>query len=193
MDIAHRFIESNGIRMHIAEAGEGPLVVMCHGWPESWYSWRHQIIALAQAGYHVVAPDQRGYGQTDKPEGIDQYTMFHLVGDLVGLLDALNEPSAVIAGHDWGAPVAWHAALLRPDRFRAVMALSVPFMPRGKNRPTANMPQTDTARFYQLYFQQPGEAEPPQPAGPPGGAGAAPQPTAWRGPRTPPECGRTRR
>ena len=159
MDIAHRFIESNGIRMHIAEAGEGPLVVMCHGWPESWYSWRHQIIALAQAGYHVVAPDQRGYGQTDKPEGIDQYTMFHLVGDLVGLLDALNEPSAVIAGHDWGAPVAWHAALLRPDRFRAVMALSVPFMPRGKNRPTANMPQTDTARFYQLYFQQPGEAE----------------------------------
>ena len=158
-DIHHRTLETNGIRMHIAEAGEGPLVILCHGFPESWYSWRHQLTALAEAGYHAVAPDQRGYGQTDKPEPIEQYTMLHLVGDLVGLLDALGAPSAVIAGHDWGAPVAWHAALLRPERFRAVIGLSVPFRPRGSTRPTTVMPRTDDAVFYQLYFQEPGVAE----------------------------------
>jgi pimeloyl-ACP methyl ester carboxylesterase len=159
MEIKHRFVEANGLRMHLAEAGQGPLVVLCHGWPESWYSWRHQLVALAEAGYHAVAPDQRGYGQTDKPEPIDQYTLMHLVGDIVGLLDALGEPTAVIAGHDWGAPVAWHAALLRPDRFRAVIGLSVPYRPRGSTRPTTVMPQTADAQFYQLYFQQPGVAE----------------------------------
>lgn len=158
-DIHHRTLETNGIRMHIAEAGEGPLVILCHGFPESWYSWRHQLTALAEAGYHAVAPDQRGYGQTDKPEPIEQYTVLHLVGDLVGLLDALGAPSAVIAGHDWGAPVAWHAALLRPERFRAVIGLSVPFRPRGSTRPTTVMPRTDDAVFYQLYFQEPGVAE----------------------------------
>ena len=126
MEITHRFIDTNGIRMHIAEAGEGPLVVLCHGFPESWYSWRHQLVALAQAGFHAVAPDQRGYGQTDRPEGIEQYTLLHLVGDIVGLLDALGVSTTVIAGHDWGAPVAWHAALLRPDRFRAALTASAP-------------------------------------------------------------------
>jgi pimeloyl-ACP methyl ester carboxylesterase len=159
MEIKHRFIETNGLRMHLAEAGQGPLVVLCHGFPESWYSWRHQLVALAEAGYHAVAPDERGYGQTDKPESIDQYTLLHLVGDMVGLVDALGEPTAVIAGHDWGAPVAWHAALLRPDRFRAVIGLSVPFRPRAAARPTTLMPQTADAIFYQLYFQQPGLAE----------------------------------
>jgi len=119
-EIQHRILETNGIRMHIAEQGTGPLVVLCHGFPESWYSWRHQLAALAETGFHAVAPDMRGYGQTDRPAEIDKYTLLHLVGDIVGLLDALGEPSAVIAGHDWGAPVAWHAALLRPDRFRAV-------------------------------------------------------------------------
>jgi pimeloyl-ACP methyl ester carboxylesterase len=159
VEIRHRFVETNGIRMHLAEAGEGPLVVLCHGWPESWYSWRHQLAALAEAGYHAVAPDQRGYGQTDRPEAIDQYTLLHLVGDLVGLLDALGEPTAAIAGHDWGAPVAWHAALLRPDRFRAVIGLSVPYRPRGSTRPTTVMPKTADAIYYQLYFQEPGLAE----------------------------------
>ena len=101
----------------------------------------------------------RGYGQSDAPDDIDRYTLFHLVGDMVGLLDALGAESAVIAGHDWGAPVAWHAALLRPDRFRAVIGLSVPFRPRGPARPTTVMPQTDDAVFYQLYFQTPGVAE----------------------------------
>jgi pimeloyl-ACP methyl ester carboxylesterase len=159
MEIRHRVVETNGIRMHIAEAGEGPLVVLCHGFPESWYSWRHQLAALAQAGFHAVAPDQRGYGQTDRPDAIDQYSLLHLVGDIVGLLDALGAPTAVIVGHDWGAPVAWHAALLRPDRFRGVIGLSVPFRPRGATRPTAAMPQNKDAIFYQLYFQEPGVAE----------------------------------
>jgi pimeloyl-ACP methyl ester carboxylesterase len=157
--ITHRFIETNGIRMHLAEQGSGPLVVLCHGFPESWYSWRHQIEALAAAGFHVVAPDMRGYGQTERPEAIEKYTMLHLVGDMVGLLDALGEATAVIAGHDWGAPVAWYSALLRPDRFRAVVGLSVPYRPRGRVRPTSVMPQTADSVFYQLHFQTPGVAE----------------------------------
>jgi pimeloyl-ACP methyl ester carboxylesterase len=157
--IHHRFFDTNGVRMHVAEAGAGPLVILCHGFPESWYSWRHQLVALAEAGFHAVAPDQRGYGQTGKPQAIDQYTILHLVGDLVGLLDALGEPTAVVAGHDWGAPVAWHAALLRPDRFRAVFGLSVPFRPRGTVKPSAAWPETDDQIFYQKYFQAPGVAE----------------------------------
>ncbi len=157
--VQHRVVETNGIRLHIAEQGTGPLIILCHGFPECWYSWRHQLPALADAGFHAVAPDMRGYGQSDAPDEIDRYTLFHLVGDMVGLLDALGAESAVIAGHDWGAPVAWHAALLRPDRFRAVIGLSVPFRPRGSARPTTVMPQTDDAVFYQLYFQTPGVAE----------------------------------
>jgi len=155
----HRTIEANGIRIHLAEQGSGPLVLLCHGFPESWYSWRHQLAALAAAGFHAVAPDMRGYGLTDAPAEIERYTLFHLVGDMVGVLDALGEKTAVIAGHDWGAPVAWHAALLRPDRFRAVVGLSVPYRPRGSVAPTTVMPQNADAAFYQLYFQPAGVAE----------------------------------
>jgi pimeloyl-ACP methyl ester carboxylesterase len=158
-DIRHSMVETNGIRTHMAECGNGPLVVLCHGFPESWYSWRHQLRALADAGFRAVAPDMRGYGQTDRPEPIESYTLLHLVGDMVGLLDALGAETAVIAGHDWGAPVAWNAALLRPDRFRAVIGLSVPLRPRSPVRPTTAMPQTADAVFYQLYFQPPGVAE----------------------------------
>ena len=158
-EIAHRTVETNGIRMHIAEQGEGPLVVLCHGFPESWYSWRHQLPAIAAAGFRAVAPDMRGYGRTDQPDAIDQYTLLHLVGDIVGVANALDAAPAVVVGHDWGAPVAWHCALLRPDRFRAVAGLSVPYRPRGKTRPTTVMPRTDDAVFYQLYFQEPGVAE----------------------------------
>jgi pimeloyl-ACP methyl ester carboxylesterase len=154
-----RMIESNGIRLNIAEQGKGPLVLLCHGFPESWYSWRHQIDALAAAGFHAVAPDMRGYGKSDRPEPIDQYTIFHLVGDLVGLLDALNSPTAIIVGHDWGAAIAWQAARLRPDRFRAVACLSVPYRPRSPVLPTSVMPRTADAQFYMLYFQEPGVAE----------------------------------
>jgi predicted dienelactone hydrolase len=115
--IGHRVITANGIRIHLAQQGQGPIVLMCHGFPESWYSWRHQLPALAAAGFHAVAPDMRGYGQTDAPRDIDQYTVLHLVGDVVGIADALGRDPVVIVGHDWGATVAWHAALLRPDRF----------------------------------------------------------------------------
>ena len=156
---AQRLIETNGIRLNIAEQGQGPLVLFCHGFPESWYSWRHQIGALAAAGFHAVAPDMRGYGKSDRPQAIDQYTMFHLIGDLVGLLDALQAPTAIIVGHDWGAHIAWQAARLRPDRFRAVACLSVPYRPRGPVPPTSVMPRTADAQFYQLYFQEPGVAE----------------------------------
>ena len=155
----HRIVETNGIRMHIAEQGAGPAVLLCHGFPECWYSWRHQLRALAAAGFHAVAPDMRGYGQTDAPPEIDRYTLLHLLGDMVGLLDVLGIERAVIAGHDWGAPVAWLAAQLRPDRFPAVIALSVPFRARGTVRPTTAMPRTDDTVWYQLYFQEPGVAE----------------------------------
>src|SRR5215813_7295722 len=101
-EITLRDIKANGIRMHVAEAGEGPLVVMLHGFPEGWYSWRHQLAALSEAGFHAVAPDQRGYGRTDRPPEIEKYSMLHLVGDVIGLLDALEESQAVVVGHDWG-------------------------------------------------------------------------------------------
>jgi pimeloyl-ACP methyl ester carboxylesterase len=158
----HRIIESNGIKMHPAEDGEGPLVVLCHGFPELWYSWRHQLKALAEAGYHAVAPDQRGYGQTDRPEAVEDYNILQLSGDIIGLVDALGETGAVIVGHDWGAAVAWHCALLRPDIFRAVVLLSVPYLLRSwaDIRPTEAMKQmAGEKQFYQLYFQEPGKAE----------------------------------
>ena len=157
--VTHRTVEANGIRIRLAEQGEGPLVLLCHGFPETSWSWRKQMGPLAEAGFHAVAPDMRGYGGTERPEAIDQYTIFHLVGDMVGVLDALGEAQAVIVGHDWGAPVAWNAAMMRPDRFRAVAGLSVPYRPRGKARPTDAMPRTPEAMFYQLYFQAPGVAE----------------------------------
>jgi pimeloyl-ACP methyl ester carboxylesterase len=154
-----RIVKANGISLNVVEQGQGPLVLLCHGFPESWHSWRHQLDALAAAGFHAVAPDMRGYGKSDRPEAIDQYTIFHLVGDLVGVLDGLEAPTAVIIGHDWGAGIAWQAARLRPDRFRAIVSLSVPFWPRSPARPTSLMPQTADAQFYQLYFQEPGVAE----------------------------------
>ena len=161
-DLNHRSIETNGIHMHFVEQGEGPLVIMCHGWPESWYSWRHQLSALAEAGFHAVAPDQRGYGQTDKPEAIEAYNILQLTGDIVGLVSALGEEKAIIVGHDWGAPVAWHCALLRPDIFYALGLLSVPYLPRiaGTMRATEAMSRmAGEQEFYQLYFQEPGKAE----------------------------------
>ncbi len=157
--VSHRYVDTRGLRMHIAEAGTGPLVLLLHGFPECWYSWRHQLVALAEAGYHAVAPDQRGYGRTGGPEAVDQYTMLHLTGDVIALLDALGEPQAVVAGHDWGAPVAWHTALLRPDRVRGVIGLSVPYRPRGTSLPTAAMRSMLGDGFYMIYFQQPGVAD----------------------------------
>ena len=126
-----RSIRTNGIEMHCVEAGSGPLVVLLHGFPESWHSWRHQLGALAGAGFRAVAPDLRGYGRTEAPEALEAYDIFQLTGDVVGLVHALGEESAVIVGHDWGALVTHYAALFRPDMFRAVALLSVPYRPRA--------------------------------------------------------------
>lgn len=155
-----RFIEANGIRLHYVEEGRGPLVLLCHGWPESWYSWRHQISALADAGYRVVAPDQRGYGASDAPGGIEDYDIAELVADMVGLVAALGEERAVVVGHDWGSIVAAHAALLRPDVFHALGLLSVPYVTRRTTRPATRFEAvTQDREFYQAYFQQPDRIE----------------------------------
>jgi pimeloyl-ACP methyl ester carboxylesterase len=152
-------LQANGIRMRVAQQGAGPLVLFCHGWPESWYSWRHQLAALAAAGYRAVAPDMRGYGGTEAPSDVEQYTMLHLVGDMVELVKALGESQAVIVGHDWGAPVAWNSALLRPDLFRAVVGMSVPFSPPGRVEFLGALAKRGIENFYMQYFQTPGVAE----------------------------------
>jgi len=152
-------LDVNGIRMRVATQGVGPLVLMCHGFPESWYSWRQQLSALAAAGYRGVAPDMRGYGGTDAPPEADSYTMLHLVGDMVELVHALGETQAVIVGHDWGAPVAWTAAMLRPDLFRGVVGMSVPFSPPGRVDLLSALEQNGVRTFYMQYFQTPGVAE----------------------------------
>ncbi len=149
----------NGIRMRVATQGRGPLVLFCHGWPESWYSWRHQMAAVAAAGFRAAAPDMRGYGGTDAPDDVDQYTLLHLVGDMVALVAALGEQDAVIVGHDWGAPVAWHAALMRPDLFRAVVGMSVPYSPPGPVDLFTSLEKAGIRDFYIQYFQAPGVAE----------------------------------
>lgn len=157
-EVTHRMVLANGIRLHIAEQGDGPLILLCHGFPECWYSWRHQIGALAKAGFHVVVPDLRGFGRSEAPEDKGKYTIVDDIGDMVGLVTTLGGGPAVIAGHDIGATIAWQAAVLRPDLFRAVIALSVPFRPRGFGNdgpPTKFMPRTRDAVFYQLFFQSP--------------------------------------
>lgn len=125
--ITHRSISTNGIQLHIAEQGEGPLVVMIHGFPGLWYSWRHQLPALAEAGFHAVAVDHRGYGRSDRPTDPALYDMNHAMADMLGLLDALGERQAVFVGHDFGAPLVWNLAVRHPDRVRAVIALSCPY------------------------------------------------------------------
>lgn len=147
-------------RVHCVEAGEGPLVLLVHGFPESWYSWRHQIPALAAAGFRVVAIDVRGYGRSSKPMAIEDYRMVRLVADDVGLVAALGERTATIVGHDWGAPIAWNSAMLRPDVFTAVAGLSVPFAPPSEHRPSTMMrAMAGDEEFYVEYFQEPGRAE----------------------------------
>lgn len=154
-----RTIAANGIELFVLEQGEGPLVLLCHGWPELSYSWRHQIEPLARAGFHVVAPDMRGFGRTTAPADISAYSIFDTVGDMVALVAALGEKRAVIIGHDWGAPVAWHAALFRPDVFTAVAGLSVPPPFRGRARPLESLRANGITNFYWQYFQTPGVAE----------------------------------
>ncbi|MFC8387267.1 alpha/beta fold hydrolase [Streptomyces sp. NPDC057238] len=159
-EITHRLVSSPGGRIHLAEQGTGPLVLLVHGFPESWYSWRHQLPALAAAGYRAVAVDVRGYGRSSRPAATDAYRMLDLVADNVAVVHALGEESAVVVGHDWGAAIAANSALLRPDVFRAVALLSVPYTPRGGPRPSdvfAGMGGDE--EFYVSYFQEPGRAE----------------------------------
>ena len=155
----HRFATVNGIRMHYVEEGQGPLVILLHGYPFLWYLWRHQIKPLAAAGYRVVAPDQRGYGQTDCPPDVDSYDWTHLVGDVVGLMKALGSESAVLVGQDWGSPVAYNTTLMRPDLVRGVLMMCAPPSARGPTPPSDAMKplyeKVKGAHFYQTYFGQP--------------------------------------
>lgn len=159
MNPTHHRIAVNGITLALTAAGDGPLVILCHGWPELGLSWRHQVAALAASGFRVAAPDMRGFGGSSAPLPIEAYSILHLVGDMVGLVEALGAERAVIVGHDWGAPVAWHAALLRPDIFRAVVGMSVPHRPRGPQPPLTMLRAAGLERFYWCYFQEPGVAE----------------------------------
>ena len=159
-DLKRYDVDAYDCRIHVAEIGEGPLVLLVHGFPESWYSWRFQLPALAEAGYRVAAIDVRGYGSSEAPEEIEAYRLMDLAGDCVGVVEALGERTATIVGHDWGSPIASSAAQIRPDVFTAVALLSVPFSPRNRHRPT------DIFRFiggdeefYIEYFQEPGRAE----------------------------------
>lgn len=165
--VSFRMVETNGVRLRVAEAGhvEGetrPLVVLVHGWPESWYSWRHQIPAIAAAGYRVIAPDMRGYGHSDKPAAVEDYDITHLTADIAGLIDAYGAEKAIVIGHDWGAIVTWNTALLHPDRVSAMIAMSVPNGGRAPAAPTVGMKAANAGGenfYYILYHQEPGVAE----------------------------------
>ncbi|HEY3688639.1 MAG TPA: alpha/beta hydrolase [Streptosporangiaceae bacterium] len=159
-EAVHRVVVSGGIRIHLVEQGDGPLVLLVHGFPESWYSWRHQLPVLAAAGYRAAAIDVRGYGRSSKPGDVDAYRMLELVEDNAAVVRALGERTAVVVGHDWGATIAADSALVRPDVFRAVGLLSVPYAPRGGPRPSEVFARMGGGEeFYVSYFQPPGRAE----------------------------------
>ena len=159
-NIDFEIVETNSINIRIASVGEGPLVIFCHGWPESWYSYRHQLPAVAAEGYKAVSFDVRGYGESDKPHPIEEYTMLNMVADVVGIVKALGYEEAITIGHDWGGPIALNTAALHPEMITATGTMSVPYMSRGP------MPTLDLWKeiyknrfFYQLYFQKEGVAE----------------------------------
>lgn len=161
-DLTHHTVQLDEVRIHAVEAGppDGLVVLMVHGFPESWYSWRHQMTTLASAGYRAVAIDVRGYGRSSAPSEIEAYSMLRLVGDNVGVVDALGADRAVVVGHDWGSPIACTSALLRPDVFVGLGILSVPYSPRGTVRPLEQMRAIGgDEEFYIEYFQEPGRAE----------------------------------
>lgn len=158
--IRHRRVSTNGIELHVAEAGDGFPVILLHGFPELWYSWKEQLPALAEAGYHALAPDLRGYGESDAPAGVEHYTMQQMVADVIGLLDALRAPQGVVVGLDWGARIAWACAQRHPERIAAVVALGVPFAPRAERPPSEMWRQHADGGFSIVeYFQEPGVAE----------------------------------
>ncbi|KAJ3687136.1 hypothetical protein LUZ61_016300 [Rhynchospora tenuis] len=160
-EVRHRQVATNGITMHVAEQGDpsGPPVLLLHGFPELWLSWRHQMAALAANGFRAIAPDLRGYGDTDVPADPAAYTIFHIVGDLIGLLDQLELSRVFVVGHDWGANVAWHLCLFRPDRVRALVNMGVPYFPRHPSvKPTERFKAFGEG-FYITQFQEAGRAE----------------------------------
>ena len=154
-----REITAGAVRLSVTVEGEGPLVVLCHGFPELAFSWRHQLPVLVEAGWRVAAPDMRGYGASSRPEAVEDYDVLALGGDLVAVLDALGEESAVLVGHDWGAAVAWQLAVVHPERVRAVAGLSVPFVPRAPAPPIEIMRANLGEDFYIVWFQEPGLAD----------------------------------
>ncbi len=159
----HRIVATNGVELSVYEAGEPrpelPVVVFSHGFPELAFSWRHQLRAVAAAGFHAVAPDQRGYGGSSRPDAIEEYDIFHLTGDLVGLLDDLGADKAVFVGHDWGGFVVWHMPLLHRDRVAGVAGLCTPYVPRLPVKPTEAFRMMGGENHYILYFQEPGVAD----------------------------------
>ncbi|CAH9079132.1 unnamed protein product [Cuscuta europaea] len=158
--IQHNQIHVNGISMHVAEVGQGPAILFLHGFPELWYTWRHQMLFLSAKGYRAIAPDLRGYGDTDAPDSASSYTCLHIIGDLVALLDSLSLEKVFLVGHDWGAYIAWNFCLLRPDRIKALVNLSVAFSPRNPTRkPVGSMRLLFGDDYYICRFQEPGEAE----------------------------------
>lgn len=161
--IEHRVINANGINMHVAEKGkDGPVILFIHGFPELWYSWRHQITAFASLGYRAVAPDLRGYGETDAPDSASSYTVLNVVGDLISLLDVVapDQEKVFVVGHDWGALMAWWLSLFRPDRVKALVNLSVVFNPRNPNRkPLDTLTAFYGHDYYICRFQEPGVIE----------------------------------
>src|SRR5262245_43907639 len=155
-----QMIDAGAVRLRVAVQGKGPLIVLIHGFPESWYSWRHQIAALADAGYRVAAPDVRGYGGSDKPHAVEAYSIKDVCADIDGLITALGEDQAVVIGHDWGAAIAWGTAQFHRERVAAVAGLSVPHLGRGPMPSIKLFQQVYKDRFfYQLYFQDVGVAE----------------------------------
>jgi pimeloyl-ACP methyl ester carboxylesterase len=161
MQRTFKMVETRGVRLRVMVEGRGPLCVLVHGWPESWYSWRHQIDPLVAAGYRVAALDVRGYGGSDKPQAIEAYDLIELSDDVLGVIDALaGADSAILIGHDWGAPIVWTSAIRHRERVRAVIGMSVPHLGRGKQPAIETFKQVYKDRFfYQIYFQAPGVAE----------------------------------
>jgi pimeloyl-ACP methyl ester carboxylesterase len=159
-EITHRKIQTNGINMHIAETGKGFPVVFLHGFAELWYSWRHQLPAIAAAGFHAVAPDLRGFGQTDAPPEVESYSTKNRAADIIGLLDALNAEKCVLVGNDWGSGLAWALSQLYPERVAAMFHLNIAYAPRGDEPPTASIAKFAKGHFnFALHFQKPGVAE----------------------------------
>jgi pimeloyl-ACP methyl ester carboxylesterase len=154
-----QFVESNGIRMAVHEQGDGPAVIMVHGFPELAFSWRHQFPALADAGYRAIAPDMRGYGQTDAPSAVDAYCITELVADLADMLDALGLERAIFVGHDWGAMVLWHMAMLAPERIEKMVILNIPHIPRAPIDPIELFRKRLGDDFYIVNFQDSDEAD----------------------------------